>query len=256
MLIGLAIRDIVLVEALDLGVGPGLTTLTGETGAGKSIILGALGLAAGGRADAGLVRRGATQASATAIFALTPESDVWTYLAEKDLPGEPGEDLVLRRTLSADGRSRAYVNDQATSVGVLRDVGAILMESHGQHETVGLLDPRTHRPQLDAFGGCASLLGACAVAWRAWREARSVVEALEAAQASAGEEGEALAHSLAELDRLSPRAGEAASLAEARAMLGAAEKTLADIDAARDSIGGDALQAKLGQGVRALERAP
>jgi DNA repair protein RecN (Recombination protein N) len=255
MLIGLTIRDIVLVEALDLGVGPGLTTLTGETGAGKSIILGALALAAGGRADAGLVRRGAAQASATAIFALTPDSEVWAYLADKDLPSEPGEDLVLRRTLSADGRSRAFVNDQATSVGVLRDLGAMLMESHGQHETVGLLDPRTHRPQLDAFGGCAPLVEACAAAWRAWREARSALEALEAAQASAGEEGEALAHSLAELDRLSPRAGEAATLAEARAMLGAAEKTLTDIDAARESIGGDALQHRLGQGVRALERA-
>ena len=255
MLIGLAIRDIVLVEALDLGVGPGLTALTGETGAGKSIILGALGLAAGGRADAALVRRGAAQASATAIFALTPESEVWAYLAEKDLRGDASEDLVLRRTLSADGRSRAFVNDQATSVGVLRDLGAMLMESHGQHETVGLLDPRTHRPQLDAFGDCASLVQACARAWRTWRDAQGAVEALEIAQASAGEEGEALAHSLAELDRLSPRAGEAATLTEARAMLGAAEKTLTDIDAARDSIGGDALQTKLGQGVRALERA-
>ncbi len=255
MLIGLAIRDIVLVEALDLGVGPGLTALTGETGAGKSIILGALGLAAGGRADSGLVRRGAAQASATAIFALTPDSEAWAYLAEKDLPGEAGEDLVLRRTLSADGRSRAFVNDQTTSVGVLRDLGAMLMESHGQHETVGLLDPRTHRPQLDAFGGCVPRVEACARAWREWREARGAVEALEAAQASAGEEGEELAHSLAELDRLSPRAGEAATLSESRAMLGAAEKTLTDIEAARDTIGGDALQARLGQGVRALERA-
>ena len=255
MLIGLAIRDIVLIEALDLAVGPGLTTLTGETGAGKSIILGALGLAAGGRADAGLVRRGAAQASATAIFALPPDSEAWAYLENKALPGDAGEDLVLRRTLSADGRSRAFVNDQATSVGVLRDLGALLMESHGQHETVGLLDPRTHRGQLDAFGGCGPLAEACAVAWRAWREARSAVETLEAAQASAGEEGEVLSHTLAELDRLSPRAGEAASLAEARGMLGAAEKTLADIDAARDTIGGDALQNRLGQGVRALERA-
>jgi DNA repair protein RecN (Recombination protein N) len=255
MLIGLAIRDIVLVEALDLGVGPGLTALTGETGAGKSIILGALALAAGGRADAGLVRRGAAMASATAIFALNPDSEAWAYLADKDLSGEPGEDLVLRRTLSADGRSRAFVNDRATSVGVLRDLGAMLMESHGQHETVGLLDPRTHRSQLDSFGGCAPLGEACAAAWRAWRQARSAAEALEEARASAGEEGEILALRLAELDRLSPRAGEAATLAEARAMLGAAEKTLADIDAARDSIGEDALQARLGQGVRALERA-
>lgn len=255
MLIGLTIRDIVLVEALDLGVGAGLTTLTGETGAGKSIILGALGLAAGGKADAGLVRRGAAQASATAIFALGPDSEVWSYLRDKALAGEPDEDLVLRRTLSADGRSRAFVNDQATSIGVLRELGGLLMESHGQHETVGLLDPRTHRPQLDAFGGCAALADACAGAWKRWRAARAEVDLLEAAQTSAGEEGEDLSHALAELDRLSPRAGEAAELAETRAVLGAAEKTLADVDVARDQIGGEVLRSRLGQGFRALERA-
>ena len=255
MLIGLTIRDVVLVEALELNVGAGLTVLTGETGAGKSIILGALGLAAGGRADAAVVRRGASQASATAIFAPRPESEVWSYLEEKDLPGEADEDLVLRRTLSADGRSRAFVNDQATSIGVLRELGAILMERHGQHETVGLLDPRTHRRQLDRFGDCSRLVDACAIAWRCWRAAQVEVEALESARAFAGEEVEALAQSLAELDRLSPQVGEAASLAEARAVLAAAEKTLTDIDAARDSIGGEALQSRLGQGVRALERA-
>ena len=160
MLIGLTIRDVVLVETLELSVGPGLTALTGETGAGKSIILGALALAAGARADGGLVRRGASQASATAVFAPPPESAVWAALREKDLAGEPDEDLVLRRTLSAEGRSRAFVNDQPTSVGVLRELGSMLMESHGQHETVGLLDPRTHRPQLDGFGDC-SALGGC-----------------------------------------------------------------------------------------------
>ena len=255
MLIGLTIRDVVLVEALELAVGAGLTTLTGETGAGKSIVLGALGLAAGERADAGLVRRGAAQASATAIFAPPPDSEVWVYLRDRDLTGEPDEDLVLRRTLSADGRSRAFVNDQATSIAVLRDLGAMLMESHGQHETVGLLDPRTHRPQLDAFGDCGDLARGCAEAWKLWRAARDEVEALESAQSSAGEESEALAETLAELDRLSPQAGEAAALAETRAVLGAAEKTLGDIAAARDHIGGDTLQSRLGQGVRALERA-
>ena len=255
MLIGLTIRDVVLVEALDLTVGAGLTVLTGETGAGKSIVLGALGLAAGGRADAGMVRRGAVQASATAIFALDPDSEVWPSLRDKALTGEPDEDLVLRRTLSADGRSRAFVNDQVASIGVLRDLGAMLMESHGQHETVGLLDPRTHRPQLDAFGDCSRLSDACALAWKGWRAARAEVEALDRARADAGEEAETLGHSLAELDRLSPQAGQATALAETRTILAAAEKTLADIDAARDSLGGDTLQGRLGQGVRALERA-
>ncbi|MDR3513688.1 MAG: AAA family ATPase, partial [Caulobacteraceae bacterium] len=161
MLIGLAIRDVVLIESLDLAIGPGLTALTGETGAGKSIILDALGLATGQRADAGLVRRGASQAQATAIFALTADHPVWAYLEDKGLGGAPDEDLVLRRQLSADGRSRAFVNDQATSVGVLRDLGALLLEVHGQHETVGLLDARTDRPLLDAFGGLGGETGAC-----------------------------------------------------------------------------------------------
>jgi DNA repair protein RecN (Recombination protein N) len=125
MLIGLGIRDVVLIEALDLAFGPGLTALTGETGAGKSIILDALGLAVGVRADAGLVRRGSSQASATAAFAPSPDHAVWAYLDEKGLPYARDEDLVLRRTLGADGRSRAFVNDQATSVGVLKDLGGL-----------------------------------------------------------------------------------------------------------------------------------
>ncbi|MDZ4054222.1 MAG: AAA family ATPase, partial [Phenylobacterium sp.] len=140
MLIGLWIRDVVLIEALDLPIGPGLTALTGETGAGKSIILDALGLATGARAEAALVRQGASLAQATALFAPAPDHPAWALLDEKGLAYDPSEDLVLRRTVNADGRSRAFVNDQATSVGVLRELGALLMEVHGQHETVGLLD--------------------------------------------------------------------------------------------------------------------
>src|ERR1700742_2161210 len=113
MLIGLQIRDVVLIEALDLSIGPGLTALTGETGAGKSIVLDALGLATGARGDAGLVRHGAAQAVATAVFELSANHPAWTLLADKGVAGEPGEDLVLRRQISADGRSRGFVNDQA-----------------------------------------------------------------------------------------------------------------------------------------------
>src|SRR5689334_2911598 len=171
MLIGLWIRDVVLIEALDLSIGPGLTVLTGETGAGKSIILDALGLAIGARADAGLVRRGAAQATATAIFALAPDHAALALLDEKGLSFHRDEDLVLRRTLTADGRSRAFVNDQATSVAVLRELGALLIEVHGQHETVGLLDARTHRPLLDAFGDLSAELAATGEAWSAWRAA-------------------------------------------------------------------------------------
>ena len=254
MLIGLSIRDVVLIESLDLAIGPGLTALTGETGAGKSIILDALGLATGARADAGLVRRGAAgQASATAIFALPADHPAFAYLDDKGLDYSRDEDLVLRRQLSADGRSRAFVNDQATSVGVLKDLGALLLEVHGQHETVGLLDPRTHRGLLDVFGSVA--LSAVASAWSGWRAAREAAAALRDLSQRAADETEELTLRLSELDRLDPREGEETALAEERALLGSAEKTLADIATARDVLGGDALSGKLASAYRALERA-
>jgi len=255
MLIGLTIRDVVLIESLDLAVGPGLTALTGETGAGKSIVLDALGLATGARGEAGLVRRGAAQASAAAVFAPAPLHPVWRLLEERGISAEPGEDLVLRRQLSADGRSRAFVNDQPASIGLLREIGAMLLEVHGQHETVGLLDPRSHRALLDAFGDCAEALRATGAAWAALREARARVEALSAQAARAAAETEELTVRLAELDRLDPREGEEAALAEERGLLGAGEKTLADIAAAREALGGDLLTSRLGQALRALERA-
>ena len=253
MLIGLAIRDVVLIEALDLAIGPGLTALTGATGAGKSIILDALGLATGARADAGLVRRGAQQASATAIFSPPADHAVWALLDEKGLSYERDEDLVLRRQLSADGRSRAFVNDQATGVAALKELGALLLEVHGQHETVGLLDPRTHRTLLDAFGGVS--LAATASAWSAWRAAREKATALRDQAAHAEAEIEELTLRLGELDRLDPRDGEETALAEERALLGAAEKALADVDAARDALGGESTANRLSQAFRALERA-
>ena len=255
MLIGLGIRDIVLIETLDLSIGPGLTALTGETGGGKSIILDALGLATGARGDAGLIRQGQAQASSTAIFAPPPGHAVWAYLEDKGLHHERDEDLVLRRQLTADGRSRAFVNDQPTSVGVLRDLGALLLEVHGQHETVGLLDARTHRPQVDAYGSLASEMASCSAAWRTWREARDRAEVLREHSGRAAAEIEELTQRLQELDRLDPRPGEEAALADERALLGASEKALADISAARDALGGDTLSNRLGQALRALERA-
>jgi DNA repair protein RecN (Recombination protein N) len=254
MLIGLSIRDVVLIESLDLAIGPGLTALTGETGAGKSIILDALGLATGARADAGLVRRGAAgHASATAIFALPADHAAFAYLDDKGLDYARDEDLVLRRQLSPDGRSRAFVNDQATSVGVLKDLGALLLEVHGQHETVGLLDVRTHRTLLDAFG--AVRVGTVASAWSAWRAAREKASTLRDLADRAAVETEELTLRLSELDRLDPREGEETALAEERALLGSAEKALADIAAASDALGGDALSGKLASAFRALERA-
>jgi DNA repair protein RecN (Recombination protein N) len=253
MLIGLWIRDVVLIEALDLSIGPGLTVLTGETGAGKSIILDALGLATGARADAGLVRHGAAQAAASAVFAPAPSHPVWDLLEDKGLSYARDEDLVLRRTLSADGRSRAFVNDQATGVGVLKEVGEALLEVHGQHETVGLLDARTHRPLLDSFGALEGQGRTVAERWRDWRQAREAVEALRAEVARADAETEELTLRLAELDRLDPREGEETELAEERAILGASEKALADIGGAREVFEG--LSARVAGAVRALSRA-
>ena len=253
MLIGLWIRDVVLIEALDLSIGPGLTALTGETGAGKSIILDALGLATGARADAGLVRRGASQAAVSAIFAPGPEHPVWDILEEKGLSYAKDEDLVLRRTVGADGRSRAFVNDQATSVGVLRELGEQLIEVHGQHETVGLLDTRTHRSLLDAYGTLGPMARTVAGRWADWRAARTRAQELRDVVGRAAAEAEELSLRLAELDRLDPQEGEETRLAEARAILGASEKALSDIADARGAF--DGLSSRLAQAVRALEHA-
>ena len=255
MLTALSIRDVVLVEALDLAIGRGMTALTGETGAGKSIVLDALGLATGARADAGLVRKGAEQASATAIFSPPPSHPAYAYLAERGLDAEPGEDLILRRQLSADGRSRAFVNDQATGVGVLRDLGALLLEVHGQHETVGLLDSKTHRGLLDAFGGCGPDLASTAAAWEAWRAAAREAQALREGAARREADREDTALRLAELDRLDPREGEEEALVGARALLGGAEKSLADVADARKALGGDRFTNTLSTALRSIERA-
>ncbi|MES2723302.1 MAG: DNA repair protein RecN [Pseudomonadota bacterium] len=253
MLIGLWIRDVVLIEALDLSIGPGLTALTGETGAGKSIILDALGLATGARADAGLVRQGASQAMASAVFAPPLDHPVWEVLEEKGLAYARDEDLVLRRTLSVDGRSRAFVNDQATSVGVLKELGQHLLEVHGQHETVGLLDARTHRPLLDAYGSLRPLARTVSDRWSAWRDARAKADDLREAVDRAAADAEELTLRLSELDRLAPQEGEETALAEERAILGAAEKAITDINDARGAFEG--LSSKLAAAVRAVEHA-
>lgn len=255
MLTGLSIRDIVLVEALDLEFGPGLTVLTGETGAGKSIILDALGLATGARADAGLVRSGASQGVATATFAPPAGHPLWDELSEAGISADPCDDLILRRQQGADGRSRAFINDQAVSVAALRSLGEQLLEVHGQHETVGLLDGRTHRGLLDDWGGLTGQVDAVRSAWRVRAEAMNRAETLRAEAVRAAGEADDLAERLAELDRLDPREGEEADLAGERAILGAAEKALADLDDARQSLGADTLSSKLASAYRAVDRA-
>jgi DNA repair protein RecN (Recombination protein N) len=255
MLTALSIRDIVLVDALDLEVEGGLTVLTGETGAGKSIILDALGLALGARADAGLVRAGAKQASATAVFTAPDDAALIALIGERGFDVIPGEELILRRTLAADGRSRAFVNDQPAGVTALREIGQALVEVHGQHETVGLLDWKTHRALLDAYGGLQPQLGGVAAAADRLKSAERAVADLKAAAADAASRAEELTLNLADLDALDPRADEETELAGERALLGAAEKAIADLADARTQLGGDKLSQKLSAALRAVEHA-
>ena len=160
MLTSLSIRDVVLIDHLDLEFGGGLGVLTGETGAGKSILLDSLGLASGARADSCLVRHGCDQASVSASFDLRAGHEVLELLAEQDLKTEEGGNVILRRTLSADGRSRAFVNDQPVSVALLKTIGEALVEVHGQFDNQRLLKVEAHRGLLDAFAGHGELIEA------------------------------------------------------------------------------------------------
>ncbi|RZJ96581.1 MAG: DNA repair protein RecN [Brevundimonas sp.] len=255
MLTALSMRDIVLVEALDLDVATGLTVLTGETGAGKSIILDALGLALGARSDAGLVRSGAKQASATAVFSAPDDPALIELISERGFDVTPGEDLILRRTVAADGRSRAFINDQPAGVTALREIGQALVEVHGQHETVGLLDWKTHRALLDTYGGLQpQLLGVASAAEKLKAADRAVAD-LKASAAEAAAHAEELTQNLADLDALDPRPDEETELAGERAVLGASEKAVADLADARTSLGGDKLSRNLAAALRAVEHA-
>ncbi len=255
MLSALSVRDIVLIDALDLEFQPGLSALTGETGAGKSILLAALGLACGERAERAQVRAGAEQASATAVFDPSPDHPAYAVLAEAGVDAEPGEALILRRSLSADGRSRAYVNDRPASVGLLRQLGDVLVEIHGQHDGRGLLDPKTHRSLLDAFARNAAERDAVRAAWEALSRARDHLDGLRAAQSRASEDEAWLRHAVGELDELRPQPGEEAALAEERKFLQQAERALEDINAASDLVaGGEGLEGRLNHALRGLER--
>jgi DNA repair protein RecN (Recombination protein N) len=230
MLSALSIRDVVLIERLDLSFGAGLTVLTGETGAGKSILLDSLGLALGARADAGLVRPGAEQASVSASFAPRAGHPIGALLAEQGLDAD--DDVVLRRVLTKDGRSRAFINDQPVGVALLRRAGALLVEVQGQHEQIGLAEPASHVAMLDAFGAPRPLRDATATAWRDWRDAEAALQAARAAIAEAERDEAWLRHAVEELTGLAPQDGEEDRLANERQRLQQGERRAEAIAAA------------------------
>lgn len=254
MLASLSIRDVVLIDRLDLAYEPGLSVLTGETGAGKSILLDALGLALGERADSGLVRHGAEQATVIAAFELSDPSAVDAVLREADLDASEGA-LILRRVVTADGRSRAYVNDQPTSVGLMRRLGDVLVEIQGQFDQRGLMDPSTHRDTLDAFAGLSRQADGVAKAWGTWRTALVALETARADLEKARSDEEYLRHSVAELDQLAPEVGEENRLAETRSMLMNAEAVVEALNTASAAIAEDGgADNAVARAQRALER--
>ncbi|HEX6141612.1 MAG TPA: DNA repair protein RecN [Geminicoccaceae bacterium] len=253
MLTHLSIRDFVLIERLDLALGPGLCVLTGETGAGKSIMLDALGMALGERADRSMIRTGAERCVVTATFDLPGGPALRALLEEKGLAVE--DELVLRRSLGADGRSRAFVNDQPVGVALLRQVADLLVEVHGQNDRLHLLDPVKQREMLDEHGGHQALAGEVRAAHRALSEARAVEREQAAALERDAADRAYLEHVAGELDELAPQAGEEAELVEARLRLMSREKLAAAIDDALQRLTGDGgVEARLGAALRTIER--
>ncbi|WP_027057952.1 DNA repair protein RecN [Mesorhizobium loti] len=236
MLSRLSIRDIVLIEKLDIDFQPGLSVLTGETGAGKSILLDALSLALGARGDASLVRHGAAQGQVIAVFDVPRNHPVRALLAENAI--EDDGDIILRRVQTADGRTRVFVNDQPSSVTLMRDVGHALVEIHGQHDERALVDPGAHRDVLDAFGGHLGAVRSTGEAWRHWRACEQELTRHRAKVAAAAREADYLRAAVTELTKLDPQPGEETELAELRAHMMRAEKIASEIHDAQDVLSG------------------
>ncbi|EDL50478.1 DNA repair protein RecN [Erythrobacter sp. SD-21] len=254
MLTRLAIRNIVLIEALDLDFGRGLGVLTGETGAGKSILLDSLGLVLGNRADSGLVRAGEPKASVSASFEFAALPDaIATALDDADIEIEEGEPLIIRRQLKADGGSKAFINDQPVGVALLREIAGALVELHGQHDDRGLVNPRGHRALLDRFAGAGT--AKVEQAWTKWRATEDrLAEARDALEQAKLDQDLLLAH-LAELTALEPQAGEEARLAETRADMQKGERLSGDLEELRHLWeGSDSPLASLRVAARKLDR--
>src|SRR5215813_6445714 len=258
MLARLSIRDIVLIERLDIEFSRGLAVLTGETGAGKSILLDAFALALGGRGDASLVRHGAEQGQVTAVFDVPKGHPATAILADNGLEDTSFQDsceMILRRVQLADGRTRAFINDQAISVQTLKSVGTVLVEIHGQHDERALVDAATHRRLLDAFAGLEKDVAALEKLWEARRTANGALEQHRAGMERAAREADYLRHASEELKALAPQDGEETALANRRTAMMQGEKIAADLREAQEAVSGNHSPiAALSAAVRRLER--
>jgi len=248
MLVSLFIQNVILIESLNIEFKGGFCALTGETGAGKSILLDSLGLALGARSDAGLVRKGAEQASVAAEFHIPKDHAVLSVLTEQGL--EADTTLILRRTVGTDGRSRAFINDQPASIGLLRQVGDMLVEIHGQFDTQGLLDPKTHGGLLDEYAGVDT--GKITALWNEWSRARAALQAAIDGAQKARQEEDYLRAAVDDLDTLDPKEGEEDKLASLRDKLMRRDQILGSLNGAHDGL----VQAEetLGKVWRLLER--
>lgn len=253
MLRALDIRDMLIIDRLELAFQPGLNVLTGETGAGKSILLDSLGFVLGWRGRAELVRQGAEQGEVAAVFDLAPGHAAHAVLDEAGLPG--GDELILRRVNGRDGRKTAWVNDRRCSGEVLRSLSETLVELHGQHDDRGLLNPRGHRDLLDAFGGLAGLRGATRKAWTAQSAAQKALAAAQAEVEAVQAEEDFLRHAVAELDALDPMPGEEAELDGRRRMMQGAERVRESVGRAHGALGPDGAEGAMGDALRWLDEA-
>ncbi|MDP3523179.1 MAG: DNA repair protein RecN [Hoeflea sp.] len=253
MLVQLSIRDIVLIEKLDLEFDAGLSVLTGETGAGKSILLDSLSLALGGRGDGGLVRHGADKGQVTAVFDVAFDHPARLLLRDNGIDDDG--DLVFRRVQSADGRTRVFLNDQPASVALMREAGLKLVEIHGQHDDRALVETDAHRALLDAFGGLTGRTAETGRLYEAWREAERALKAHRAKVEAARREADFLRSSVDELEKLHPVEGEEEELAERRSRMMKAEKTASDINEADEILNGQGSPMPVISGLmRRLER--
>ena len=254
MIVSISIRDFVLASALDLEPVNGFTALTGETGAGKSIVLDAIGCALGNKAEKRFVRAGAKRASVSVEFAPCARDEVWPVLEAAGIAADPSETLTLRRVIPAKGPARAFLNDRPVSAALLADIGQTFIEIHGQHSASALTRPSRHRTLLDQFAGNEKLINACHQSWQVLIAARQEREALEAQAAAASANIEWLTAAVEALDKLSPEDGEAAQLAAQRTYLMQAERIAGSISEANSALRSTPCEKALTKAARAVER--